>query len=102
MKCLSAFCCLHEKQTGGTISIICKLSFPGRRGMRGDAHHRGAQHATVKHVAGLKFREHRAIGFCRGFDALDGVMKMRVEWLAGGFDALEALFRERVPELAMD
>jgi hypothetical protein len=93
---------IQEKQAGGKNSIIRKFFFGGRRGMRGHANHCGAQHAAMKHVAGLQFSNHRSVRKFRSFDALDGVMKMRIEMFAGGFDALQPLFRERVPELAMD
>ena len=69
------------------------------RGIRGDANHRGTQNFAVKNVTGLQFFENGVVGLIRGFDALDSVMKVRVEALAFGFDFLQALLREHVEHL---
>jgi hypothetical protein len=56
----------------------------------------------MKHVAGLHFADHGPVAMLGRFDALDRMMKMRVEFLADGFDPRETLLRKCVPELASD
>jgi len=68
-------------------------------GIRGDANHGGTQNFSVKGVAGLQLFEDSVVGMIGGFDALDGVMEMRVEALPFRFDFLQAVSRERVKQL---
>src|SRR5271168_3609920 len=70
--------------------------------MDGHANHGGAQHAVAEAVAGTQLGEYRAIGMLSGFDALDGLVLVGVEFLPFRFNSLEAQFGEGGPEAAVN
>src|SRR5580692_499567 len=68
----------------------------------GDADHRRTQHFLVERISGLHFADDGAVSIFGGFDAFDGVVHVRIEFLAHGIDTDEALLRERLPKLFAD
>src|SRR5260221_3297347 len=67
--------------------------------MNDNANNRGAQDASVKHVPVLKDVEDMSVRIIIGLGALDGLVEVRIELLAGGVYAFHTVTRECVPEL---
>ena len=59
--------------------------------MNDDADNRGPQDAAVEHVSVLKYVKDESIGMIIRFGALDRLMDMGIEDLAGGFNTLDAV-----------
>ena len=71
-------------------------------GMNGDADNRRPQDAPMKQVPVLKYIHDETVGKFFRFDALDGLVHVRIEHLSGGIHALHSVARQRVPQLLAD
>src|SRR6266849_1396166 len=65
-------------------------------------HHRGAQHASMKHISRLKHLQNGAVlVFCR-FRAIHCLVKMRIKGFSNGIDALCTQLRHVIQKLLVD
>ena len=81
--------------------FIC-VGVPAFFGIHGNAHNRGPQNAPVKRVPVLKYGDDKPVRIIPGFQALNRLMLVRVEYFPRRINALDAVLGDRIPELLAD
>src|SRR6267154_2927017 len=87
---------------GNVRSPLIHCFFRCRIWMHGYTHHRGAQHAPMKHIAGLKHLQYGAVCMVRRFCAVHCLMQMRIKRFSNRINPLRTQLRHAFQKLFVD